>query len=205
MSKGLGDFEREEETSTEEQLEAILFQFVNLYDRMSEDREAVAKQRADIAKFVKIFAAKVADFGGLENFFREQISSNMYDATLNITSAVRVAATDAFYQEAGKAADEIRDAAAQARKLLSSYQSPLNIKHWRIIGVTLLSSIVSSLLAVWFLMPKPINAYALSSGQINSLHVGAELKSLWLDLPQEQKDLILNKINERTKVKMDSV
>ncbi len=73
MSKQLQSVEQEESLTPSEQLEAILFQFVNLYERWSEDRQVAAKQGADIAKFVKEFAEQVEHFENIEEFVRQQL------------------------------------------------------------------------------------------------------------------------------------
>lgn len=51
--------EQEKLLTPEEHLEAILFQFVNLYERWSEDRQKSAKQGSDIEKLVKQFSSCV--------------------------------------------------------------------------------------------------------------------------------------------------
>jgi DNA-binding ferritin-like protein (Dps family) len=84
MSKVDNAVEQEEPLTSEEHLESILFQFVNLYERWAEDRQVTAKQGADIAKFIKEFAGHVNDFALLEEKVRGDIHARIENEAKNI-------------------------------------------------------------------------------------------------------------------------
>ena len=54
--------QEEKPLNDREQLEALLYQYINLYERWSEDRQVFAKKGAELANSVKMIAAKVEQF-----------------------------------------------------------------------------------------------------------------------------------------------
>jgi hypothetical protein len=198
MTKQLQSVEQEESLTPAEQLEAILFQFVNLYERWSEDRQVAAKQGADIAKFVKEFTDQVEHFESIEEFVRAQIRSSMNDATVLVASSISRAATDAIQKETSRAADDIRDAVSTAKGLLTSYQSSLNMTHWKMLGAMVLSSIATSLLIVYFLTPKP--TLPLTGNDIQIYELGRTFSQIWPTISEEKKRWFLKETNRKASI-----
>jgi hypothetical protein len=165
----------------EEHLESILFQFVTLHEQWSKDRKIAARQGADIEKFVAEFASEVERFSKIEDY----------------TIAVNSALDDC----AGK----IKESVGQAERMLVEYQSSLNWSHWKTIAVTAFSSIATSLLIVWWLMPAP--TLPLTDQQIKTYQAGQLLTSFWDKLSNRQQkwlsNLALGKTNNHEKLVED--
>lgn len=195
----------DEALTQEEQLEAILFQFVNLYERWSEDRQKNAKQGADIEKFIKQFSSEVERFSTIENAVIGKLKKDLDQTTVSISEMVHGAVSHAVDRSLDNSARKIKDSALYAQNIFSECQSSLNWSHWKLIAITALSSIVASLLIVWLLMPKP--TLPLTNKQIDTYQNGQVLESFWDKLSARQKTWLLNlaqgKSNNREKLVED--
>ncbi len=109
----------------------------------------------------------------------------MNDATVMVASSISRAATDTIQKETSRAADDIRDAVSKAKGLLASYQSSLNMTHWKILGAMVLSSIATSLLIVYFVMPKP--TLPLTEMDMKTYELGRTFSEVWPTLTDEKK------------------
>ena len=195
MTNHLQNVEQEESLAPEEQLEAILFQFVNLYERWSEDRQKAAKQGADIEKFIKQFASEVDRFSAIENAVIEKLKKSLSDTTVTISSMVYDAVSHSVDRSLDNSARKIRESADYAENVFSAYKSSLNLSHWKLVAITALSSITVSLLIVWWLMPKP--TIPLTDAQLTAYHNGMVLNSFWDKLSHRQQQWLLNVADDK--------
>jgi hypothetical protein len=188
--KNLHAVDEDDTLTQEEQLEAILFQFVNLYERWAEDRQKTAKQGADIEKFIKQFASEVDRFSAVENAVIAKLKNSLDHTTVSISEMVHGAVSHAVDRSIDDTAKKIKDSALHAENIFSEYQSSLNWSHWKLTAITALSSIVASLLIVWWLMPKP--TLPLTDAQITTYRNGLMFNGFWPKLSKRQQNWLLN-------------
>ena len=74
--------------------------------------------------------------------------------------------------------------------LFQNMKSSLNWSHWKLIAITVLSSIVTSLLIVWWLMPAP--TVPLTDAQIMTYQNGKMLELFWPKLAKRQQQWLLD-------------
>ena len=197
--------EQEKSLTPDEHLKELLFQYVSLYESWSEDRKVTAKQGEDIEKFVNEFATEVDRFSTIEDAVIAKLKKSLDQTTASISERVHVSVSHAVDSSLDGSARKIKDAAQYAQNIFSEYQSSLNWSHWKLIALTVLSSIVTSLLIVWWVMPKPI--LPLTDTQIATYQHGLMLNSFWDKLTTRQKNWLLNlgigKSNNREKLVED--
>jgi hypothetical protein len=176
----------DESLTPDEHLEALLFQFLNLYERWSEDRQVTAKQSADLAKFVKEFAHQVGQFATLEGKVREDIQSSIRTEAENTAVYFSKTIGEEVRKEVAPTVDKIRAASDDAGRVLSGYQSAIRFANWEMVGVSVFSSILISILIVWFFMPKP--TLPLTSQQARYLVTGESFNEIWPKLTKAEKE-----------------
>lgn len=182
--------QQEESLTPEEHLEAVLFQFVNLYERWSEDRQVTAKQSADLAKFVKEFAQQVNKFSALEEKVRDDIHTSMRTEAENIAFYLGGTIGEAARKQIAPTIKKLEEASDEARGNLVSYYSELSSYKWMTIGVTVLTTIITSLLIVKFLMPTPV--MPLTAQQIDTYGAGEVFQSILPKLSTRQKQWLFD-------------
>jgi hypothetical protein len=180
--------EKEESLTPEEHLEAILFQFVNLYERWSEDRQVTAKQSADLAKFVKEFAQQVNQFASLEEKVRDDIHTSMRTEAENMAVYLGRKIGDAASEEVEPTVRQLRDVVDESESVLSRYQSSVRFANCKMVVVSVFSSLLFALLIVFFLMPKPV--LPISDEQIEYLKFGESMRYVWPKLLKTEQEHI---------------
>jgi hypothetical protein len=174
----------------EEHLESILFQFVTLHEQWSKDRKVAARQGANIEKFVQEFALEVERFSKIEDYTIAKLKKGLEQATERFATMLPDTVSHAVNRALDDSAGKIKDSVRQAERMLIDYQSSLNWSHWKTIAVTAFSSIVTSLLIVWWLMPAP--TLPLTNAQIATYHNGQLLESFWPNLSKRQQDWLFS-------------
>jgi hypothetical protein len=194
--------QKEHALTSEEQLEAILFQFVTLYDRIAEDRQVTAKQGADIAKFVKEFAREVTQFSSLEEKVRNDIHACIKNEAKSMTTDIGKSLARTAFSETEPTINKLREATNDARRLLNVYYAEMSTTHWKIILAAVASSILTSLLIVWLLMPKP--TLPLSDLQLTRYELGKTFSEVWGGLPKEKQDWFWSRATEKKKAALEN-
>lgn len=193
--------QRETVLTSEEQLEAILFQFITLYERIAEDRQVTAKQGYDIAKLVKEFSQNVAQFSSLEERVRKDIHTCIKNESNNMTTDIGKTLAKSAFSEVEPVISKLRSATNDGNTLLRAYYSEMRTTHWKIILAAVVSSILTSLLIVWFLMPKL--TLSLSSDDRAYMTTGYEIMTIWKKLSKAERshieNLIVDMYGERAK------
>lgn len=192
--------------TSREHLESLLYQFVKLYERWSEDRQVAAKQSSDIAQFIEEFSDEVDRLSKIEDAVIAKLKKGLEQTTVSISSMVYEAVSRSLDKKMDDSAHKMKESVRQAERLLSEYQSTLNWSHWKIIAITAITSIAASLLAVWWFMPKP--TLPLTDGQIKAYQSGQVLDAFWPKLSTRQQNwltnLALGKTNNHEKLVEDT-
>ena len=132
--------------TAEEQLKAVLYQFISLYNRWAEDRQATALQGAALAECIKTFSAQVAHFKTYEASVRETIQNSIRADSKNMATFIGGSIQEAAIKEVGPIVKTLNEAVYDAGTTLSRFQSATDLMHWKMMGVAVLSSIIASLL-----------------------------------------------------------
>lgn len=169
----------------EDQLKAILYQFITLYERWAEDRQAAAKQGTDTAQLVNIFIEQVKRFQELEPQVRQQIISSIQNANTNAVKTISEEIGKEATQAVENTARQLSHRVEQVQKTLGAYQNEVAKTQWQIILTTMLTSIVTCLLLVWLLIPKP--TLPLTEEQLNYLGNGKMLELVWPKLSKQEQ------------------
>ena len=179
------DDEKEETMTTEEHMESLLYQFIKLYERWAEDRQVAAKQGSDVAKLIKDFSNEVTRFESLDDALREKIKECIHTEAKNMAIYMGKTVADAAGKDTELIAKQLRKSVSEANDTLSQYRSETYQSKWLVIGMTVLTSILTSLMIVWFFMPTP--AIPLTSQQIRYLVTGETFNEIWPKLSKEEK------------------
>ncbi len=174
-----------EEMTQEDRLQAIAYQFIALYERWSEDRQAAAKQGADVAQLVNIFIEQVKQFKNLEPNIRQQliasIQNSVSEATKTIGSEIGKQAT----RSVDRAAQSLKNSVERAQYTLDSYKNEVITTQWKVIITSTLTTVATCFLVFLFLMPKPI--LPLTSKQVNYLYSGQMMEMVWPKLSKKEQ------------------
>lgn len=173
----------------EDRLKAIAYSFVKLHDRWSEDRLLAAKQGADTAELVKQFTEQVKHFETLGPSTREHIRTSIQHATSTIADTVARKTTEAAVHATAEIANQLKSTVHRTEDILKKYQTDIITTQWKIIGVAIVTTILTCLFIVKLLMPAPI--LPLTDRQWADLQEGQTVDRIWPTFSKQEQQHFL--------------
>jgi hypothetical protein len=180
----------------EDRLKAIVYQFVALYERWSEDRQIAAKQGAEIAELVTVFTNQVKEFKALEPKVRQHLTSSIENAIFDAAQKIGTVISKEATRTTEQIARRLLDVTHRTEETLTRYQKETIMTGWKVIGAAIISTIAASLLIVWLLIPKPTYMLPLTDEQMRVLTSGRLLYMVWPKLSKQEQDHLLKLTNQ---------
>jgi hypothetical protein len=214
----------EKPLTAEDHLEAILFQFVNLYERWSEDRQVGAKQGAKIEKLIMSLADEVSSFRSAGKKVREDIGKRMTESGAAISNDLQECVRDqvrkTLVATIGGFTESLKGNASRVDKMMldtvdytrrqmestvkDAGNALSNIHHAELerrnlitIGASVFLSIAVSVILGLLICWWEIPRLAvlpLSTEQMHSYQMGEALMTVWPLLGKRQQDELIDKM-----------
>jgi len=181
--------------SMEEHQQALLFQFVALYERWSEDRQVAAKQAYDLTKQLEQFSEEVGRFSRIEEVVIGKLKQSLHETVVDLSEKVGGATFEALNSALGSCVTRMDGAAKAVETILAGHQEIRWLSQVKTFVLNVLCSLVVSGLVVWFFMPKP--TLPLMKHDMDTYRVGEKFSLLWSTLPKEKKQWILSAIKDK--------
>jgi hypothetical protein len=171
----------------DQQLQAVLYQYVKLYERWSEDRQVLMAQVAKLETVIQNLSNEVGSFSELELDIQKQIRSSIQQASTQIVQSVKQEARTLVEEKVRSQVDRLDQMLGKTELLLLHYGTQTRREKWKIPGAAILSGLVVALgvgmLIAKLLMPPPI--IPLTDGQYQALMEGLVYERVWPKLPPE--------------------
>ncbi len=191
------------EISVEDRLKAIVYQFILLHDRWSEERQVAAKQGADMADLLKLFDYQIKNFKTLESKVRQEITHTVQQsattATKEMTEKISKTATD--YVDAS--AKRLQQAVEVAAKQLDSHQRQIKGWYYWWMGSIFALAFAVGVFVVRLLMPEPY--LPLTGHQLKTYENGRLLEAFWPKLSKKEKDRLINLANAKDTAQISNI
>jgi hypothetical protein len=185
-----------QEMSLDDRLRATLFQFIKLYERWSEDRQEAAKQAADMDELVALFTAQVESFKELVPQTCKYLGKSIRDAASNVVNLMGEEISKGALSATELVVKDLARTTEKAENTLACYQKEVVTTQWKVIGISVLTTIATSLLLVWLLIPKPTQILPFTNTQIKELYDGKLLALVWPKLSKKEQDHWLELVNQ---------
>ena len=169
----------------DERLRGVLFQFVQLHNRWSEDRQAFVLQAEKLATVLDQLSEAAQTLGEFEPQVGQEMEAALRAATHRVMQIVLNATGDLKGRT-----DELNQALGQAQSVLERYMVQTmwsDWKHWITIGLTAISGgVIVGLLVARLMMPTV--SLPLTLHEAEELEQGETFSLVWpLLTPAEQK------------------
>lgn len=181
--------------SIEEHQQALLFQFIALYERWSEDRQVAAKQGYDLAKQLEQFTEEVQWFSSIEEAVLVKLKKSLNETVVALSEKVNHATADALNKTLGSCVQRMDEAARKTETILAANQEIGWLRYIKTLAVNVLCSLVVSSFVVWFFMPKP--TLPLTKQDMDVYRMGEKFSLLWSTLSKEKRQLILSAAKDK--------
>jgi hypothetical protein len=180
-----------------DRLSGVLFQFIQLYERLSEDRQVFVAQAEKLEAMLKQMSAAAKAMGEFKPQVGQAVEESLRGATHRVVQVVLNAAGDLK-----DCTDQLNPALGQAESLLKRYEVETiwsNWKNWIIIGLTAIGAGAIVGLLVTRLMLSTVSI-SLTDSEAEALQRGETFALVWpLMSPAEQKhyEQLVKKVNTR--------
>jgi hypothetical protein len=176
----MSDDETRSKLTMEDRLEAIAYQFVVLYERWSEDRQLASKQGADTAELVRLFTEQVENFKELEPNVRYRLVTSIQSEISKSSERIGEEVGKGAIHATEKIIKELSYVTEKTANTLAQYKAEIITTPWKVISATVLTTMMTSLLLVWMLIPKP--TLPLTNEQLKFLNDGIIKALIWSKL-----------------------
>jgi hypothetical protein len=191
--------ETKRQLSIEDQQQAILFQFVALYERWSEDRQVAAKQGYDLAKQLEQFTKEVSRFSSIEEAVIVKLKKSLNETTVTLSEQVNTATTDALNKTLESSMKRMDMAAKSVEAILAEYQEIKWLRYMKMLAVNVACSLVVSGFVVWLFMPQP--TLPLTESDMNTYLAGKKFSLIWSTLSKEKQQRIVSIVKDKEQEK----
>ena len=181
--------------STPEPLEAILFQFVNLYERWSEDRQVMMKQSADMAKSLNKFSQQLVHLSELEDKVKATINTRIQREVEHAALDVGWVVGEAAKKAIGPTVEQLKVATEEVSQALSDYRWHRRFSYWVGMGSMMFAALGVSAFIMHVLMPAP--TLPLTDRQMSYCSIGEELLTIWPTLSKETQAEFSVKVEDK--------
>lgn len=181
------ELKQAKESSQEDHLEAILYEFVKLHEDMLNDankRDTEAKGR------IKQFASQLQEFEKLAETVKNDIRASIRTEAENTAVYLGQSIGEAARKQIAPTVKKLEEASDEARGNLVGYYRELSSYKWITMGVLALTTILTSLLIVKLLMPTPI--MPLTAQQIDTYGAGEVFQSILPKLSARQRQWLFD-------------
>jgi hypothetical protein len=175
--------------NSEDQQQALLFQFVALYERWSEDRQVAAKQGYDLAKLLEQFSQEVERFSVIEEAVIVKLRKSLNETVVNLSEKVNGATTDVLNNTLGSCVNRMDRAAKSVEVILSGNKEIKWLRYLKVLALNVVCSLVASGFVVWLFMPQP--TLPLTADDMTTYLAGKKILALWATLPKEKQQRIV--------------
>lgn len=185
LEKKMSNEQEDVQLGAEDRLKAVLYQYIKLYDRWSDDRQVFMKHLSVLDESIEKLDKKVAKFGSLGVDIRDDILSSIRKEVKEASEGIGYKIGEAGYQTLGKTSSILKQSAQEASEALDNYRAEIKTSHRKIIAIAIGASVLSSILITKLIMPTPL--LPLSDRNISALGGGLVLMDIWPNVPDSTR------------------
>ncbi len=180
--------EESNQLNLDDRLKGIAYQFLKLYERWAEDRQVFNKNMVAFDEMLKLFIDQIKNFENLETKVRQQLLNSISKASIAMAEKVGTNVSQAATKAVDETASKLNQVVDHATVVLNAYRTEVQGNHWKIIAASFVTTIITSLIIVFLLIPKP--SLPLTDDQLNTYNNGHFFSEFWPKLSKkEQKHL----------------
>jgi hypothetical protein len=187
--------EMKNKLSVEDHQKAVLFQFMTLYERWSEDRQVSAKQGYDLANRLEQFSKEVDRFSSIEEAVIVKLRKSLNEATLAFSEQMNTATAEVLNTTLGSSIARMEKTSRTVETILASNQQTRWLSQLKILSLNVLCSLLVSGLVLWFFMPQP--TLPLTEEDMNTYVIGKRFARIWPTLSKEKQQWFLSQGKEK--------
>jgi len=142
--------------SATDRIEAVLYQYVNLYERWSEDRQMFAKKGADISNLIETIKEEVRRLELIDESVKDSLEKQLKVVVGELKIALVEMTTDEAKKELWEAGQQLKNIVSKVDLTLRQSMWEVTKSRWQWFGITMLASVSSAVLSsaifIWWVL-----------------------------------------------------
>lgn len=173
----------------EDRLKGILYRFIELQDRLLEDRLDAANQRAETAELVKLFKEEIKRFQALSPQYQQQITETVTQASVACAKHVGGVVQKAASEKLDTAATKLQQAVDTTTAQLNASAANERSLSYYWLALMLCIVIIVGFVVGRFSVPQPY--LALTGEELETYQHGQVAETFWPKLSKEEQSRLL--------------
>ncbi len=190
------------ELGAEDRLKAVLYQYIKLYDRWSDDRQIFMKYMSQLDEFCEKLEKQLKKIGSIESDVRNQLINSIQKEMSGVANTISRKIEGSAIATIQNTESKLETAVNNAARALERYEYERTLSHIKVIGIAIISSALSALLIVKLLMPAPV--VPLTGRYLKALNGGLELLDIWPYLSRGTKSELGNVAHQHENMDLPS-
>ncbi len=186
--------EENNQLNLDDRLKGIAYQFLKLYERWAEDRQVFNKNMAAFEEMLKLFTDEIKNFENLEIKVRQQLLSSISKASNAMAEKVGTNVSQSATKAVDETASKLNQVVDHATVVLNAYRTEVQGNHWKIIAASFVTTIITSIIIVFLLIPKP--SLPLTDDQLNTYNNGHFFSEFWPKLSKKEQKHLMDLANK---------
>ena len=176
----------QEEVSETSVHDLLLYELTTMNETFVTERALSSKQLLETTKLVKQVNEQINQLKTLAPEVHQYLNRSINASASSVTAIISKQSAQAATKGAEDIVRKLEIATTNAQNALQQYRQGLVKSQWKVIGVAAATTITTSLLITWLLMPRA--TLPLTDLQIHYLNSGVALGKIWPQLSHKEKE-----------------
>lgn len=132
-----------------ERLGATLYQYINLYERWSEDRQSFAKRGAELMGVLEALQKEIKNLGAINHLVRQHLAQELQPVIESAKASIAEVATAEAKKSLTTAAQQLQQSARELQVMLNQSRNEIVKSRYQWFGFTLVVAVLVSLIVIW--------------------------------------------------------
>jgi hypothetical protein len=183
----------------DERVKILVLQNIKLYKQWTKENESLKAGLEKQEKMLELFTQKLNKFDQLEAKVRSDLVAAIANSSKVLLDDIREKIGNSATSSVDQTARELKSVVSDASHALTRYKEETQGNQTRNLLMTIGVAIASSLLIVWFLIPKPI--LPLTWNMLQTYFHGEILEDTWASLPDKTRKEFIEVARQKTGMK----
>ena len=164
----------------------LLYELTIMNETFVTERALSSKQLLETTKLVKQVNEQINQLKTLAPEVQQHLNRSVIAATSSVAAIISKQSSEAATKGTENIVRKLEIATSNAQNALTQYHNGLVKSQWKVIGVAFMTTVATSLLITWLLMPRA--TLPLTDLQIHYLNTGVALGKIWPQLSTKEKE-----------------
>lgn len=179
----------------ENDLDGVLFQYISLYERWSEDRQAFARKGAALTKSLEQIQHEITRMEKLDTAIKRHLAEQLSPIIDETRRAIENSAAELAFSAMNDVMNRLQVAVKHSEDALFKAEKLVSDNRWYWLASSVACGLILGSFLVWWFIPSHLRA--LTNDQLEMQQWGKTLVDAYPTLPKKQQELLMRVLNSK--------